>query len=72
SITIVNLQSVLVSAATATNEVATTFAIYKPLIESRINGFENLHTKSQDIKEMVKSQYTVDSYEYKLVKGLKI
>ena len=72
AITILNLQLVLSAALVATNSVATTFANYKPLIESRSNGFISLHTKSQEIKDMVKSQYTIDSHEYKLVKGLRI
>lgn len=66
------LQTVLNSAITNTNIVSNKLALYKPLISQRIDGFKELSTVSNRVKDMVSSQYGVSSPEYKMVKGLKI
>jgi len=55
-----------------TSKVSTKLAVFKPLVQTRIEGFEALSAKAQRIKDMVKAQYGLNSSEYDLVKGLKI
>ena len=52
------------------NSVANKFAIFKPLIKKRWDVFTELEDRSTRIKDMVKSQYSLNSSQYKLVKGL--
>ncbi|WP_162127035.1 hypothetical protein [Flavobacterium phycosphaerae] len=72
SIKISKLQSLLSSATNATNNVSQKLAVYKPLIATRRDGFKQLSATAKRIKDMVLSQYGIDSQEYNLVKGLKI
>jgi hypothetical protein len=71
-ITIVKLQTLLTGATTHTNTVSQKLALYKPLISERQLGFKKLSETAGRIKDMVKSQYGLDSTEYNLVKGLRI
>ena len=71
-IKIEQLQTVLNSATDLTNNVSSKLAVFKPLIQSRIDGFQTLRAKAIRIKDMVKSQYGLNSSEFKLIKGLKI
>ena len=71
-IKIEQLQTVLNGATDSTSNVSTKLAIFKPLIQSRIDGFQALKAKAIRIKDMVKSQYGTNSSEYNLIKGLKI
>ena len=71
-IKIEQLQTVLNGATDSTNKVSSRLAVFKPLIQSRIDGFQALKAKAIRIKDMVKSQYGTNSSEYNLVKGLKI
>jgi hypothetical protein len=66
------LQVVLNGAIDMTNKVSAKLAIFKPVIQTRVEGFEALSAKAQRIKDMVKAQYGLNSTEYDLVKGLKI
>lgn len=45
-------------------------ADFKPKIAERLDGFKKLDKTSNGIKDMIKSQYGIDSSNYKLVKGL--
>ena len=66
------LQSVLNGATDYTSKVSAKLAVFKPVIQTRIDGFKALNVKALRIKDMVKSQYGLNSSEYNLVKGLKI
>lgn len=57
---------------TANNNVTTTYSTLKTATDSRSNKYKDLSEKTQRIKEAVKSQYGVNSSEYKLIKGLKV
>lgn len=66
------LQTVLNRAIDETNKVSAKLAVFKPVIQTRAEGFEALSAKVQRIKDMVKAQYGLNSSEYNLIKGLKI
>jgi hypothetical protein len=66
------LNTQLTALTTANDNVASTYALYKPAIEVRLMQYQDLKDRSDRIKESIKSQYTTSSSEYKLIKGLKI
>lgn len=59
-------------AETANEEVTTAYGILIPKQDQRLAAFNTLSEKAQRIKDFVKSQYGINSSEYKLVKGLNI
>ncbi|MDN3676034.1 hypothetical protein QWY90_01770 [Flavobacterium paronense] len=71
-ISLSKLQDLLNNATFATNNVSQKLAVYKPLIASRQKGFIQLSATAKRIKDMILSQYGLDSNEYKMVKGLNI
>lgn len=72
AIKIAALQIVLDQATSATETVTLKLAAYKPLIAARIEGYKNMSEKALSIKNMVKSQYTLESTQFELIKGLLI
>ncbi len=52
--------------------VASTFGLLKASLDARNVAYEKLSAFTQRIKEAIKSQYGVNSVEYKLLKGLKV
>lgn len=71
-ITISNLITIKNQAEIANEEVTVAFASLTPKQGERLVAFQVLSSKAQRIKDLVQSQYGIDSSEYKLVKGLNI
>jgi hypothetical protein len=57
---------------TANNTVTSTYGALKTSVDSRQNQYEDLSARIQRVKDAVKSQYGINSTEYKLIKGLKV
>ncbi|MDN3724958.1 hypothetical protein QRD02_11230 [Aequorivita sp. SDUM287046] len=72
SITVANLKLKLEELTQANTQVTTTYSVKKPLTDARITNYDVLSQRSQTIKESVKSQYGLQSSEYKLIKGYNI
>jgi len=72
AIKIDNLKIILDKATGYTNVVSNKLALFKPVIQSRTENYKKLNKKAQRIKNLVKSQYGIESAEYKLIKGLVI
>lgn len=66
------LQAKLTAIATANANATTTYGALKTGYDSRANFYADLTERTQRIKEAVKSQYGINSTEYKLIKGLKV
>ncbi len=71
-ISIVALKARLQALNAANTAVTVAFAPSKMAKDFRKTQYANLSKRSQTIKETVKSQYGVQSTEYKLIKGYKI
>lgn len=56
----------------ANNAVTSTYSALKTTVDNRANKYADLSERKQRIKESVKSQYGLNSTEYKLIKGLKV
>ncbi len=56
----------------ANKNVAFAFGLSKQSKDQRLELYTSLSELSQRIKDAVKSQYTINSTEYNLIKGLKI
>lgn len=65
-----SLQEYATIAAQRNNAVAQKYALHKPTIAGRQEGFAELSNRTTRIKDMVSSQYGTNSPEYKLIKGL--
>jgi hypothetical protein len=72
TIKISNLIDIKNKAERANDNVSTAFASLTPKQDQRLVAFQLLSAKAQRIKDLVQSQYGIDSSEYKLVKGLTI
>jgi inorganic triphosphatase YgiF len=72
TIKISNLLTIKNQAETANDKVTMAFASLTPKQDQRLDAFELLSSKAQRIKDLVQSQYGINSSEYKLVKGLSI
>jgi hypothetical protein len=72
AITISNLLTIKNQAERANEEVTVAFAALTPKQNERLIAFQVLSSKAQRIKDLVQSQYGIDSSEFKLVKGLNI
>ena len=72
SITTENLTLQLEALTAANTQVTTAYSTLKPLQDMRLNEYSPLSSRSQTIKDAVKSQYGIQSSEYKLIKGYKI
>lgn len=72
AIRINNLLTIKNQAETANDNVTIAFAALTPKQDQRLVAFQLLSSKAQRIKDLVQSQYGIESSEYKLVKGLKI
>lgn len=72
NITLEQLSLLLDSLTAANTAVTTTYSQLKPFKDLRLPQYEDLSKRSQTIKETVKSQYGLQSTEYKLIKGYKI
>jgi hypothetical protein len=70
-ITLENLRTQFEQANAINNEVTLKYGAFKPTIAKRQNLFKTLLETASRIKEAVKSQYGMDSSEYKLIKGLR-
>ena len=57
---------------TANNSVTTTYGELKTSVDTRTHKYADLSERTQRIKEAVKSQYGVNSIEYRLIKGLSV
>jgi len=57
---------------TANNNITATYGELKTSVDSRQNQYDDLSATIQRVKDAVKSQYSVGSSEYKLIKGLKV
>lgn len=66
------LQTRLADITTANTNAATTYGALKVGFDNRANIYADLTERTQRIKEAVKSQYGVQSTEYKLIKGLRV
>jgi len=64
------LQALYASALDKNNEVSKTISIFKPNIDTRQQAYKELAQIANSIKNMVKSQYGINSTEYILIKGL--
>ena len=71
-ITLAELNTQLTSLTDANTGVTTAYGQLKPAKDQRTAQYEDLSKRSQTIKDSVKSQYGVQSTEYKLIKGYKI
>ena len=72
AIKISSLMIVKNQAETANDNVTIAFASLTPKQDQRLIAFQLLSSKALRIKDLVQSQYGIDSSEYKLVKGLVI
>ncbi|MBK5212949.1 MAG: hypothetical protein JJE55_04730 [Flavobacteriaceae bacterium] len=72
NITLEQLSTLLDSLTAVNTAVTTAYGQLKPVKDVRKLQYEDLSKRSQTIKETVKSQYGVQSTEYKLIKGFKI
>jgi len=72
AINIAGLNAKLTALIDSNTNVTTAYGILKPSKDLRIVQYEDLNKRSQTIKETIKSQYGVQSSEYKLIKGFKI
>lgn len=70
AVKISTLQALQNEAILLNNKVSVTYGAFKPKINERQTGFKNLNDTANRIKEMVKSQYGIDSQEYKLIRKL--
>jgi len=66
------LQAKLVKITDANNAVTTTFGALKKAVDDRLEMYATLSERTQRIKDAVKSQYSLNSTEYKLIKGLRV
>ncbi len=69
-IQIPQLQATYQEALLRTNTVTQRISEFKPKITQRQINFDLLNEKATSIKEMIKSQYGLNSSEYSLIKGL--
>ena len=72
TIKISNLTTIKNQAERANDNVSMAFASLTPKQDQRLATFQLLSSKAQRIKDLVQSQYGIDSSEFKLIKGLKI
>lgn len=72
TITLENLSLQKDALNAANTAVTTAYASLKPLQDFRIRQYETLSQRTQTIKDAVKSQYGLQSPEYKLIKGYRI
>ena len=66
------LQTKAAAMATANTNATSTFGALKVSYNSRQSMYNDLSERTQRIKEQVKSQFGINSTEYKLIKGLKV
>lgn len=71
-ISLVELNAQLTALIDANTGVTTSYGQLKPAKDLRTAQYEDLNQRSQKIKDSVKSQYGLQSTEYKLIKGYKI
>lgn len=71
-ITLAELNTQLTALTDANTLVTTAYGQLKPAKDLQTAQYEDLSKLSQTIKDSVKSQYSVQSTEYKLIKGYKI
>lgn len=67
-----SLQQFLLQMNTVNDDVNIAYSELKPVQDARIPLFDELHLRTQRIKEAVKAQYGIQSSEYLMIKGLKI
>lgn len=72
NIKLIALEAKLTAINSSNVNVASTFGILKTSLDARNVAYEKLSAFTQRIKEAIKSQYGMNSVEYKLVKGLKV
>ena len=72
SIKIDKLKDLEIQATEKNNNVVAAYSVLSPKQDLRANNYNILSQKATRIKDFVKSQYGVNSSEYKLIKGLKI
>ena len=72
SIKIEKLKDLQIQATENNNNVVAAYSVLSPKQDSRLNSYNMLSQKATKNKDFVKSQYGLNSSEYKLVKGLKI
>ncbi len=72
SIKIATLTAKLETIKTANNQVTATYGALKVSIDGRQAAYADLSERTQRIKESVKSQYGLQSTEFKLIKALKV
>jgi hypothetical protein len=72
NIKVAALNTKIATIKTANNNVTSTYGALKTSIDIRQNQYEDLSSRIQRIKDAIKSQYGVQSTEYKLIKGLKV
>lgn len=72
SIKIEKLKDLQIQATEKNNNVVAAYSVLSPKQDSRFNSYNVLSQKATRIKDFVKSQYGINSSEYKLIKGLKI
>ena len=71
-ISLAELNAQLTALIDANTGVTTSYGQLKPAKDLRTAQYEDLNQRSQKIKDSVKSQYGLQSTEYKLIKGYKI
>jgi len=72
SIKIEKLKDLEIQATEKNNNVVAAYSVLSPKQDTRLDYYNVLSQKATRIKDFVKSQYGVNSSEYKLIKGLKI
>jgi len=72
SIKIDKLKDLEIQATEKNNNVVAAYSVLSPKQDSRAESYNELSAKAVRIKDFVKSQYGINSSEYKLIKGLKI
>jgi hypothetical protein len=72
AIKIENLKTIKNQAEAANDKVTMAFAALIPKQDQRLLAFQILSAKAQRIKDLVQSQYGINSSEFKLIRGLNI